>query len=103
MAGPDGNIWGTEGSFHVDVFILVKLKVKPASLSFGGVGQVQGMTATYSGAGALTATSANTAVATVAPGATKNTFNVTSQGSGTTTITVMDAMGNLFNIKVTVS
>ena len=101
-AGPDGNVWGTEGATHVDVFILDNLSVTPSSLKFTAVGQKSGLTATYTGTGTLTAKSANTAVATVAAGVTKNTFVVTATGSGKTTITIQDGLGNLFNISVTV-
>lgn len=100
IAGPDGNIWGTEGSTHVDVFILDKLTVTPTSLSFTASGQVKTITATYTGPSVLTATSANTAIATVAPGAVKNTFNVTSHAAGNTSITVQDAIGNSFIVVV---
>ena len=101
--GPDGNIWMPENCCnHIDVYVFVDLTVKPTSLTFTGIGQAQGLTATYSGSGALTAVSASTLIATVSPGATKNTFVVTSRGVGKTTITVQDAIGNLFHITVTV-
>ena len=101
-AGPDGNIWGTEGATHVDVFILDNLSVTPTSLKFTAVGQKSVLTATYGGSGVLSATSANTAVATVAAGGTKNTFVVTAAGPGKTTVTIQDGLGNLFNVTVTV-
>jgi streptogramin lyase len=101
-AGPDGNVWGTEGSFHVDVFILDSLSVTPTSLKFTAAGQNSILTAAYTGTGTLSATSANTAVATIVAGGTKNTFVVTAVAPGKTTVTVQDTLGNLFTIPVTV-
>lgn len=100
--GPDGNVWGTEGAFHVDVYILATLTVTPKSLTFTSVGRMQTLTASYTGPSTLTAASASTAIATVAPGITKNMFVVTSRGAGKTTVTIRDAIGNSVVVPVTV-
>ena len=54
-------------------------------------------------AGSFTATSANTAIATVTAAASPNTFTVTPVNAGSTTITVRDASGGYTNVPVTVS
>jgi len=100
--GPDGNIWGTNNAGLIDVYILATLTVSPRSLTFSGVGQTQALTASYAGPSVLSATSASPTIATVAPGQQDNTFVVTSQGVGKTTVTIQDAIGNLFKVRVTV-
>jgi len=101
-SGPDGNIWSATNGGNLEVYALVTLSVSPKRLNFTGTGQQQTLTATYHGPSTLTAVSASPSVATVAPGQAANTFVVTSVGAGTTKITVEDAIGNLFNVPVTV-
>jgi len=101
-SGPDGNIWSATNGGNLEVYALVTLSVSPKRLNFTGTGQQQTLTATYHGPSTLTAVSASPSVATVAPGQAANTFVVTSVGAGTTKITVEDAIGNLFNVTVTV-
>jgi streptogramin lyase len=101
--GPDGNIWGTEGSIHVDVYILATLRPTPTKLTFAAVGQMQMITVSYGGNGKLSAVSANPVVATVAPGMAANTFVVTSKGAGKTTVTIKDDIGNSFVVSITVT
>jgi virginiamycin B lyase len=100
--GSDTNIWGTDNDGYIDVYILAQLSVTPKSLTFTGIGQMQTLTASYNGPSTLSAVSADTSIATVSPGNSKNTFVVTSVGVGSTKITVEDAIGNLVNIPVTV-
>ena len=101
-SGPDGNVWSPTNGGNLEVYILATLSVSPSKLTFSGVGQSQTITATYHGPSTLTAVSASPAIATVAPGQTQGTFTVTSQGAGTTRVTVEDTIGNLFNVSVTV-
>lgn len=100
--GSDTNIWGTDNDGYIDVYILATLSVTPKNLTFTGIGQVQNLTAKYSGPSVLNAVSSDTSVATVAAGNQNNTFVVTSVGVGTAKITVEDAIGNLAIIPVTV-
>ena len=101
-SGPDGNIWSATNGGNLEVYALVTLSVSPKNLTFTGTGQQQTLTATYHGPSTLTAVSASPSVATVAPGQGANTFVVTSVGVGKTKVTVEDAIGNLFNVAVTV-
>jgi|GEM_PF-6591496 len=50
----------------------------------------------------LSASSRNTAVATVAPGMTFNSFVVTGTGAGSATVTVKDTKKNYFAVPVRV-
>jgi streptogramin lyase len=100
--GPDGNFWiGTETG-HVDVFILNVLSVSPSKLTFGLIGQKQTVTVTEPGTKKWTATSSNTAVATVTPGSAKNKFVVTAVGSGSCSVTFKDKVGNSIPVPVSV-
>ena len=97
----DDNLWITDNGGHLEIFALVTLKVSPASLTFTGTGQSQTITATYHGHSTLSAVSNAPSVATVAPGG-GSSFVVTSQAAGKATVTVMDQIGNLFQVRVTV-
>ena len=97
----DDNLWVTDNSGHLEIYALVTLHVSPAALSFTGTGQSQTITATYHGPSTLSAVSKSPAIATVTQ-TSGNSFLVTSQSAGKTTVTVMDQIGNLFNVGVTV-
>jgi len=101
--GPDTNVWGANNAGFIDTYVLAVLNVTPKSLTFTGTGQMKALTATYNGTGTLSASSADTTIATVAPGGTAGTYVVTSQGAGRTKITIVDGLGNLFIISVTVT
>jgi|SRR5579864_2867869 len=101
-AGPDGNVWTVDTSHTVDVYILNVISATPASMTFPGTGQTQAFTVTEKGTSAWTATSNNTAVATVAQGSPASKFNVTSVAAGTAKVIVTDAKGNSFVVHVTV-
>lgn len=101
--GPDGNIWVTTvGLSNVYVKVFHPITLTPRSLTFTGIGQQRSFTVSESGASSWTATSSNTAVATVAQGSPANTFVVTSVGAGTCRITAMDAVRNSANVAVSV-
>jgi virginiamycin B lyase len=100
--GPDGNIWFTHLT-TVGVYIEKVLAVSPSSITFTGPGQTVAISITENKyQGVWTAVSSNTSVATVAPGSGPTNFNVTSVGSGACVVTVSDAVGNSFNVNVTV-
>jgi streptogramin lyase len=102
--GPDGNLWvDTIGDFHIDVRITNPMNVSPTKLSFATTGTTQSVTVSETGVSSWTATSSNTSVATVAPGTTAGTFNVTSAGAGSCTVTISDGAGNEVRVSVTVS
>jgi virginiamycin B lyase len=102
VMGPDGNVW--VGAYHnvINVYIPKPLSVSPKSITFTGNGQMKTLTVTENGTHAWTAASSNTAVATVAQGGHANQFVVTSVGTGTAMVTISDAIGNLFKVKVKV-
>ncbi|HEY0383673.1 MAG TPA: hypothetical protein VGC72_15890 [Candidatus Elarobacter sp.] len=76
----------------------------PTSMSFIATGPQYGqtLTAVETGyTGAFTATSGNTAIATVQPSSSSSgSFTVVAVGAGNTTITVMDASGNTATVPV---
>jgi streptogramin lyase len=99
----DGNIWiDTVGGGHIDVLVFNPMKVTPTKLTFTMTGQMTSVTLSEHGTSSWTATSSNTAVATVAQGNKNNVFNVTSVGVGSCKINIADANGNSVNVKVTV-
>ncbi len=78
----------------------------PGSFSFlaSGAPYAATLTASESGYGAgFTAASANTAIATVVPGSSPNSFTVTPVNAGNTTVRVSDANGGYADVPVTVS
>ena len=102
-AGPDGNMWAIDSGGNVDVYILNVISASPASLTFATpASPTQNFVVTELGAAAWTATSNNTAIATVAQGVPANTFVVTPKAAGTTKIIVTDAKSNSFAVLVTV-
>jgi len=102
-AGPDKNLWvTTQASGHIDVHILQVLSVRPAAVSFSATGQAKTLTVAEPNTNAWTALSKDTTIATVAQGGSSNTFVLTAAGVGTTRVTVKDAIGNSFGVKVTV-
>jgi streptogramin lyase len=102
VMGPDGNVWVGAYRDVINVYIPNPLGVSPKSIAFTGDGQLKTLTVTENGTHAWTATSSNTAVATVAQGGQANKFTVTSVATGKATITISDAVGNLFKVKVKV-
>lgn len=102
VMGPDGNVWVGAVRDVINVYIPNPLSVSPKSITFTGNGQMKTLTVTESGTHSWTAASSNTAIATVAPGAHANQFVVTSVATGKATITISDAIGNLFKVKVKV-
>ncbi len=100
--GPDGNVWVGANRDVINVYIPNPLGVTRKSITFTGTGQSKTLTVTENATHAWTATSSNTSIATVAPGAHANQFTVTSAGSGKATVTISDAVGNSFKVKVKV-
>lgn len=103
QTGPDGNIWVTTvGQQHIYVLIVNPLAVVPTNVKFTGIGQNDTVTVTENGTTAWTATSSNTAVATVTKGSPSSNFTVTSVGSGSCKVTIADAAGNSVKVKIAV-
>jgi hypothetical protein len=76
----------------------------PNVVSLTSVGQTQAVMVNESGyTGAFTATSANTAVATVSPPSAPGAFTITAVSAGTTTITFTDANKSTGTVAVTVT
>ncbi|HET9343952.1 MAG TPA: hypothetical protein VFO25_13675 [Candidatus Eremiobacteraceae bacterium] len=101
-AGPDGNVWVDTVGGHVDVLVFNPMTVTPKSLTFTSTGLTKNVTVAENGVSAWTATSSNTAIATVAQGGMANVFKVTSVGVGTCKVTIADGAGNSVAVKVTV-
>jgi virginiamycin B lyase len=101
-AGPDGNVWGIDTAGKTDVFIINPLGVNPSSVTFH-VNNTQTLTVTEKGTSAWTATSSNPGVASVANGGQANQFVLTGHGLGSTNVTIKDAIGNSFVVKVKVT
>lgn len=103
QTGPDGNIWlTTVGLDNIYVLVVNPLSVAPAKVTFTGLGQTKTVVVTENGTTSWTATSSNTAIATVAQDSPNSNFIVTSVGSGTCKVTFADAVGNSVKVKVTV-
>lgn len=103
VSGPDGNMWTVDSNTRtVDVYIINVISASPSTLSFPATGQNQNVVVSESGFAAWTATSNNTAVATVAQGAPANTFVITSKGKGNCKVFISDNIGNSFVVRVTV-
>ncbi|HEY5095903.1 MAG TPA: hypothetical protein VII69_12380 [Candidatus Eremiobacteraceae bacterium] len=100
-AGPDGNMWANDSLGKTDIYIINPLGVSPSSVTFH-VGNTQNLTVTEKGTTAWTATSSNPGVASVAQGSPSNKFVLTANGLGNTTVTIKDAIGNSFAVKVKV-
>jgi virginiamycin B lyase len=105
VAGSDGNLWvDTAGGIgEIDVLVTNPMTVTPTALSFSAPGQKKTVSVSEHGTTSWTATSSNTAVAKVAQGGSKSSFNVTSVGKGSCKITISDAAANSVAVKVTVS
>lgn len=102
VTGPDGNMWDAGIGTGVCVYLRKILTVTPTSVSLSGVGQATTLQGSETGNPTLSASSSNTSVATVAPGAAVNSFTVTATGAGHATIQVNDKVKNLFDVPVTV-
>ena len=102
-SGPDGNIWVTTiGLSNVYVRVLHPLKLTPLTLTFASSGLSQNVVVSQSGTASWTATSSNTAVATVTQGSPADTFVVKSVAPGTCSVKIADAIGNSAQVHVTV-
>lgn len=102
VLGPDGNLWGVNGTDTIGVYTRVRLTVAPARVTLAPGGQAM-LSARESPSQPLTASTSNASVATVATGSQQNTFVVTAVSAGTAEITVADLIGNSFVVKVTVT
>ncbi|HYK54605.1 MAG TPA: hypothetical protein VEV38_13880 [Candidatus Eremiobacteraceae bacterium] len=100
--GPDGNVWITDPPGNIAVYIRNVLSVIPTTLNFASSGLTGTLIAKERGSPTLNATSSNVGVATVVPDQQQNTFTVESKAVGSCVITIQDAIGNSFNVPVTV-
>jgi hypothetical protein len=102
--GPDGNYWAIGNNSMIDVYIVDVLGVTPAPIKLTSIGQTQVITITEPNTSAWTVTSSSPGVATVTPvTGHPNEYTVKAIGTGTTNVTVKDAIGNSFVDKVTVT
>ena len=102
--GPDKNVWTINaGRPTINVFIREPLNPTPSSIQFASTGQERVVTVSEPGYhGPFAAASSNMAVATVVAGPNSDQFTVTSQGSGSCTVTVSDKRQNSYAVGVTV-
>jgi len=101
-AAPDGNIWLAEqGSPWISIFVRRRISTVPQSVtvSSGGSQTITVTEAHYHAS--WSATSSNTACATVTANG-PNTFLVTGVGTGSCTVTVNDTKSNSLGVPVTV-
>ncbi len=101
-AGPDGNLWITDENDDVYVYVRDPLRVRPATLTLPQIRAVARVSVSEHGVTAWKAASGNTAVARVKQSDNPSIFLVLATGSGTTTVTVRDTVGNSVVIPVTV-
>ena len=103
-SGPDGNLWVTNHTTGgvIDVFIIQKLAVTPASITLPQPGATATMQVSEQGVSSWSVRSTNQSVATVASGGSTGKYVVTAVGAGHCSVIVKDATGNLFYVKVTV-
>ncbi len=102
-SGADGNLWVTTiPGDTIDVLIRRIITVTPSSISFSGPSQTQDIVVSEKAySGGWSATSSDQSVATVSL-LSKDTFAVTSVGSGSATITVADTKRNSYLVNVSV-
>jgi virginiamycin B lyase len=101
--GADGNLWVDSVGGDLDVLVINPMTVTPNKLVFSAPGQKKTVSVSESGVTGWTAKSSNAAVAKVAQGSSKSSFNVTSVGNGSCKITISDGVGNEVAVKVTVT
>jgi virginiamycin B lyase len=101
--GSDGNLWVDSVGGDVDVLVTNPMSVTPTKLSFSAPGQKKIISVSETGTSSWTAKSGNIAVAKVAQGSSKSSFNVTSVGKGNCKITISDSVGNSVAVQVTVT
>jgi hypothetical protein len=97
---------GTTYVFALYSQALSQIVASPNTLSFSALGAsaAQTFSASETGyTGTFSATSANPAVATVAPGSTAGSFVVTPVGGGTTTVTLTDTNAQTATVNVSVT
>ena len=103
--GPDGNMWADAigGTGTIDALVVDPMTVTPNKRTFTAAGQKATLTVAEKTVSTWTATSSDTAVATVVQGSSKSTFTVTATGIGTCTVKIEDASHNFVNVKITVT
>lgn len=105
-AAPYSFVAGTTYVFALYSHALSPIVASSNPLNFSALGAsaAQTFTASETGyAGTFSATSANPAVATVAPGTAANSFVVTPVGGGTTTVTLTDTNAQTATVTVSVT
>ncbi len=102
--GPDGNYWAIGSNLKINVYIIQVLGVTPNPIHLTTLGQTQIITITEPNTSAWTVTSSSpgVATATVVTGH-PNEYTIKAIGTGTTNVTVKDAIGNSIVDKVTVT
>jgi streptogramin lyase len=101
IQGPDGNMW-TDGGKAMGIYVLNVLEVSPANLTFGNPGNHATITVTEPGTHKWTATSTRRSVVQIQQGNAPNKFVVNAVGVGGCRVRVKDAIGNIFDVNVTV-
>jgi streptogramin lyase len=108
VTGPDHNLWITVGappsSAYGDIVVYIPnpLSVSPSSVTLPNVGATQQITANQNGTKKWTAASQDPSIATVGKTKHAGVFTVKGTGTGSTTVTVQDKLGNSVAVPVTV-
>jgi streptogramin lyase len=100
--GPDRNVWVMDENDDLYVYIASPLSVDPRSVTFPQVRAVARLTVTQRGTTKWRASSADTSIARIGATSIPSVFKVTATGSGTTTLTIEDTVGNSVVVPVTV-
>jgi virginiamycin B lyase len=101
ILGPDGNMW-TDGGNTMGIYVINVLEVSPANLTFGNPGNHATITVTEPSTHRWTAKTTNDGVVLIHQGSAPNKFVVNAVGVGGCKVRVKDAIGNIFDVNVTV-
>jgi streptogramin lyase len=101
IPGPDGNMW-TDGGKSMGIYVINVLHARPSNLTFGNPGDTKTITVTERKTHEWTATSSDQNVVLVHQGSAPDKFVVNAVGPGQCVVRVKDAIGNIFDVNVTV-
>jgi virginiamycin B lyase len=101
IPGPDGNMW-TDGGKSMGIYVINVLHAKPSNLTFDNPGSNKTITVTERKTHKWTAKSSDHNVVVVQQGNAPDKFVVNAVGPGQCVVRVEDAIGNIFDVSVTV-
>ncbi|HEY7981229.1 MAG TPA: hypothetical protein VID19_07070 [Candidatus Eremiobacteraceae bacterium] len=101
ILGPDGNMW-TDGGKSMGIYVINVLHASPSNLTFGNPGDTKTITVTERETHKWSAASSDRNVVLVQQGSAPDKFVVNAVGPGQCVVRVKDAIGNIFDVNVTV-